>query len=262
MWSTGQISFVTHATMMNVSTYTLRTDIFEGPLDLLLSLIEKRKLLINDISLAEVADDYLKYLEQHPEFPVAETAQFVLVGSTLLLIKSRSLLPVLSLSQEEQGSIEDLEKRLKFLDAYKAFAAALIERYGKARTFGRVRKVQKMAVSFSPDTSMTVPTIHQSIQSVLQSLPKGKPKLTEATVRKVVSLEDMMERLTQRISMGMQVSFREMQDGHGTETKLNTIVLFLAMLELVRQGVIRVEQEAAHADIVIKSDKVGVPEYK
>ncbi len=234
---------------------------FEGPLDLLLSLIEKRKLLINDIALADVTDDYLKYLEQHPDFPVAETAQFVLVGSTLLLIKSRSLLPILSLSQEEKGSIEDLEKRLKFLDTYQAFAQSLIERYGKIPTYGRIRKVKKL-ITFSPDTSMTVPAMHQGIQSVLRALPKGKPKLTEATVRKVISLEEMMDRLTQRISMGMQVSFRELRGGSGTETKLNTIVLFLAMLELVRQGVIRVEQAAAHDDITIKSDAVGVPEYK
>lgn len=240
--------------------YTLKTDIFEGPLDLLLTLIEKRKLLINDIALADVADDYLKYLEQHPEFPIAETAQFVLVGSALLLIKSRSLLPVLSLSPDEQVSIEDLEKRLKVLEAYKTFAASLIEHYGVAPCYERLRHLQKKVVTFSPDASMTTANLYAAIQSVLKALPKGKPKLTEATVRKVVSIEEMMERLTERISQCMQVSFRELRD-NGQESKLNTIVLFLAMLELVRQGVIRVEQEAAHSDITIRSDKVGVPVY-
>lgn len=240
--------------------YTLKTEIFEGPLDLLLTLIEKRKLLINDFALAEVADDFLKYLERHPEFPIAETAQFVLVGSALLLIKSRSLLPILSLSPDEQGSIEDLEKRLKFLEVYKQFAAALSVTFGTTRCFGRTRKVKQATITFSPDASMTGANLHGAILSVLRALPKGKPTLTEATVRKVVSLEEMMDRLTERMSSCIQVSFRELRDS-GEESRVNTIVLFLAMLELVRQGVIRVEQEATHGDITIRSDAVGVPVY-
>jgi segregation and condensation protein A len=242
-----------------VPPYSLKTEVFEGPLDLLLALIEKRKLLINDISLAEVADDYLKYLEQHPEFPVAETAQFVLVGSALLLLKSRSLLPVLSLSSEEQGSIEDLESRLRILEAYKVFAGELVSQYNKTPCYSR-RRIIKKVISFSPDATMSVPSLYNAVQAVLAGFPKGAPKLTQATVRKVVSIEEMMDSLTQRLNASMQVTFREFNRG-GRENKLNTIVLFLAMLELVRQGVIRVEQEALHDDIYMKSDKIGVPVY-
>jgi segregation and condensation protein A len=243
-----------------MSTYTLKTEVFEGPLDLLLALIEKRKLLINDISLADVADDYLKYLERHTDFPIAETAQFVLIGSALLLIKSRSLLPVLSLTPEEQTSIEDLELRLKLLELFQRCARSLVERYGVTPCYGRVRSVRTI-ITFSPDANTTLTALQASARAVLRALPVGTPKLSEATVRKVVSIEEMMTSLTQRLNAGMQVTFREARGAQREENKLNTIVLFLAMLELVRQGMIRVEQEAVHGDIVMRSDTIGVPVY-
>jgi segregation and condensation protein A len=74
--------------------FALETNAYKGPLETLLDLIESRKLSISDISLAEVADSYLAYVENLPNLPLAETSQFVLVASTLLLIKSRSLLPL------------------------------------------------------------------------------------------------------------------------------------------------------------------------
>ncbi len=241
-----------------VTQYQLRTDVFEGPLELLLTLIEKRKLLINDISLAEVADDYLKYLEQHPEFPVSETAQFVLVGSTLLLIKSKSLLPVLSFTEEEEASIEDLEVRLRLLERYKVLAGTVQERFGTVRLYGR-RRASRVEPSFAPDASMTVDGFRDAMRAVLTQLPKLTEKLPQATVDKVISLEDMMSRLTQRISESMQVSFRDMT-ARGTQ-RVNVIVTFLAMLELVRQGVIRVEQDAQFGDIKMHADTVAVPRY-
>ena len=239
--------------------YHIRTEAFEGPLDLLLSLIEKRKLLINDISLAEVSGDYLTYLEQHPDFPIAETAQFILVGSSLLLIKSRSLLPVLSLTQEEQDSIADLEHRLKALDLFKSRGRDLQERFGVMRSYAR-RRVKKQSVTFSPLSDATPTGMADAVARVLHNLPTPKTRLTETTVKKIVSLEDMMDRLTKRINESMNISFREFA-GSAPEGKLNLIVSFLAMLELVRQGIVRVEQESAYGDIHMESDAVGVPRY-
>src|SRR5882672_5982125 len=93
-------------------TFAIETPSYKGPLETLLDLIEARKLSISDISLAEVADSYLAYVEKLPEMPLAETSQFVLVASTLLLIKSRSLLPILELSEDERESVDELERRL------------------------------------------------------------------------------------------------------------------------------------------------------
>src|SRR4051812_32375972 len=99
--------------------FLVKHEQFEGPLDLLLSLIEKRKLFINDISLAKVADDFINHIKNFEQFPIGESANFILIASTLLLIKSKSLLPTLQLTEEEQGSIEDLETRLKIYQRIK-----------------------------------------------------------------------------------------------------------------------------------------------
>jgi len=239
--------------------YTIRTEVFEGPLDVLLSLIERRRLLINDVALAEVSQDYLRYLEQHQDFPVAETAQFILVGSTLVLIKSKSLLPVLSLTSEEESSIADLEDRLKKLDLFKTRGRDLAGTWNTQPLFRRSR-VRRHEVTFSPLAGVDVRGLHTAIRSVLKSLPVEKRKLTETTVQKVVSLDEMIDRLTERINSSMQLSFRQFSDDTPAG-KVNTIVSFLAMLELVRQGVIRVEQETQHGDIRMHADQVSTPHY-
>src|ERR1035437_2753511 len=99
--------------------FTIKTQSFEGPLDLLLDLIEKRKLFINDISLAQVTDDFISHIKQGTGVSMGESAHFILVASTLLLIKSKSLLPDLNLTDEEQGDISDLERRLKMYKCIK-----------------------------------------------------------------------------------------------------------------------------------------------
>src|SRR6185312_510823 len=98
---------------------TVKTPVYEGPLDLLLELIEKRKLLINDISLATVTDEYIARINAMQELPVGETAEFVALAATLLLIKSRSLLPSLAIDESEAHDIKELQYRLAILQIVK-----------------------------------------------------------------------------------------------------------------------------------------------
>lgn len=244
---------------MQQSAYHVKTEVFEGPLDLLLSLIEKRKLFINDISLASVTDDYLRHLEEHQNgVSLAETAQFVLVGSTLLLIKSRSLLPALSVTEDEQGSIDDLERRLHVLGVYRSAGKVIQKRYGTERVYCRQR-VRNTTPRFSPGTTLSSEILHTAARAVCAALPVFAQPLREATVEKVLSLDAMMEHLTERINKSMEISFKEFAgDNVG---KVQVIVSFLAMLELVRQGVVRVEQAAHEEDIHISSEGVGMPQY-
>src|SRR6185312_11866917 len=103
---------------------TVKTPVYEGPLHLLLELIEKRKLLINDISLAAVTDEYIARIKG-TQMPVGETAEFIALAATLLLIKSRSLLPSLTLSDEESHDIKELEYRLALYQLIKEAARNL-----------------------------------------------------------------------------------------------------------------------------------------
>ena len=99
--------------------YQVSTQQFTGPLDLLLQLVEKKNLAITELSLAQVTQEYVAFLNEQEEINPEDLADFLVIASTLLLIKSRSLLPSLVLAPEEETEIMDLETRLKIYKLYK-----------------------------------------------------------------------------------------------------------------------------------------------
>jgi len=240
-------------------SFSIKTEVFEGPLELLLSLIEKRKLLINDISLAQVTDDFIHYLESHPEMPIYQSSQFIVIASTLLLIKSKSLLPTLELTEEESKNVEDLELRLKIYQKYKEAGEKIAEIFGKNISFERNYVPTNDEVIFAPSKNISIDSIKESAMRALQKLPKVE-KLPQAIVRKVVSLEETIQKLTHRVKNNLQMSFREFA-GVGKEEKVNVIVSFIAMLELVKQGMIAVTQSDAYEDIRIETKEISTPSY-
>lgn len=247
---------------MDTIGYNVKTHIFEGPLDTLLSLIEKRKLFINDISLAQVADDYIAYIQSLETFPIADSAHFILIASTLVLIKSKSLLPTLTLTEEEQSSIEDLEDRLREYQKYKALSLHLQKRFGIHTMYTRLPSREKVVV-FAPDKHTTQTRLFDTLNIVLANIPK-KEKVPEATVAQVISLEKMIENLTDRITKNIRMSFKDFHGGGRAvtrEERVTVIVSFLAMLELVKQGIIHVRQDTDFQDIEMETDAVGVPRY-
>ena len=259
------------------SEFQVKTHIFEGPLDTLLSLIEKRKLFINDISLAQVADDYIAYIKSlggedsalnrsgdrsgdQKQNTVSDLAHFILVASTLVLIKSKSLLPTLTLSEEEEHSIDDLEKRLKEYQKYKALSLHLRERFGIHVEYLRLPSKEKIVI-FTPDKNTSIARIQETIHSVISQIPK-KELVPKAIVEKVISLEEMMDNLAKRISTSLKMSFKDFARSTSSgQGKLNIIVSFLAMLELVKQGIIQVRQDKDFHDIEMETESLSVPRY-
>lgn len=240
------------------TTFTIKTQTFEGPLDLLLSLIEKRKLFINDIALAQVTDDFIAHIQNFEKLPMADSAQFILIASTLLLIKSKSLLPALTLTEEEEEGIHDLETRLNIYQRIKDASSNIKELFGKQIIFPRLQSA-KVEPVFSPHESMNLLSLAKAIKDIIEALPK-KENIPKAVVRKVISLEETIDNLTKRITQGLKMKFSEFSSIH-KEEKVNVIVSFLAMLELVKQGIIHVSQENHFGDIHMETKEVGVPRY-
>lgn len=239
-------------------SFTVKQTHFEGPLDLLLDLIEKKKLFVNDVSLAKVADDYIAYVKNLSEFPVADSAHFVLIASTLLLIKSKSLLPTLNLTNEEQASIDDLQLRLKIYERMRDVSQKIKPMFGKGFLFARGER--KLDPVFSPDEDMTIANIFAAAGRVLSTLPK-REFLPKVVVDKVISLEDMISSLTERISSNLKMSFKEFSKA-GKAERVHVIVSFLAMLELVKQGIINVTQDNHFDDIQMETEAaISVPRY-
>lgn len=238
--------------------FTVKTQSFEGPLDLLLNLIEKRKLFISDISLAKVTDDFIAHVRQFQEMPMGESAHFILIASTLLLIKSKSLLPELALTEEEKGDIQDLETRLRIFKRIKEASKHVGELFGVNMIFTQSH-ARPVTPVFTPDPVFTLEKALFSLKDLINRLPK-KENLPKHVVQKVVSLEEMISNLTTRITSSLKMSFKQFTAEHKGE-KVGIIVSFLAMLELVKEGVVHVSQEKDFADIHMETKEVGVPRY-
>lgn len=245
--------------MMEVTAYKVRTEVFEGPLELLLQLVEKRKLFINDISLSGVADDYIRHIKSLEKFPIGDAAGFVLVASVLVLIKSKSLLPKLDLSEEEEVSIEELQERLKDYQRIKDLSVHVQECFGKTIIFPRIHVSKHIQPIFAPEQSITQENLLAAVFSVISKVPR-KESVPKKTIRKIVSLEEVIDNLSKRIAKSFRMSFSEFSGGTKAE-KVMVVVSFLAVLELVKQGTLIVKQGTTFSDIDMETGHVHVPEY-
>jgi segregation and condensation protein A len=247
------------------SVYRVKAPTFEGPLELLLSLIEARKFFINEISLADVTNDYIAHIRSLSEGAstaeggmsdkhIADVSYFILIAATLILIKSKSLLPNLQLTEDEEEKIENLEHRLKLYQIIKNASVEVKNTFGTAIIFSPLMRTWSEPV-FSPDPAINTSSMFSAVSQVLASVPKEKEKLPEVQIKKMISLDEMINSLTDRMQSAMNMSFREFSKSHGAqseqESKVHIIVSFLAMLELVRGGIIDVVQSNSFEDISI-----------
>ena len=240
----------------------IKTPVYEGPLEILLELIEKRKLSISDISLAAVTDEYIARVNALPQLPVDETAEFIALAATLLLIKSRSLLPTLELSDDESRDIKELEYRLALYqlikEAARGVGAALRDPYLYEG------ETPEPAPLFIPDAAVTLSSLREAAEALMRGFPQSLA-LPKVEVKKIMSLEEMIDRMSQRISSAFTMSFRQfsgLDKAQGVEARHGVIVSFLALLELVKQGILRAQQEEDFGDITMESDRISTPTYE
>jgi len=240
--------------------YKIKIANFEGPFGLLLDLVEKRKLFINDVSLASVTEDYLQYMNKLGGLSSGEIASFVLVASTLILIKSKSLLPNLNLTSEEEGDIKSLEERLRLYELFMKLGSNIKNNFGKKIIFAPQERKSEVLI-FLPDEQITKKSMMTFAQDVLGAMPK-KVFLPEVEVKKVISIEEMIDKLTERIKQAIKINFHEFSGLGGKpknrEEKVLVIVSFLAILELVRQGILNATQNENEENIIIEKEETIV----
>ncbi len=240
---------------METETFQIRTTGFEGPFGLLLNLVEKKKLFINDVSLAAVTEEYLAYMNKLGAVSANEISSFILVASTLILIKSKSLLPNLDLTDEEKGDIQNLEERLKLFELYTKLGLNIKNSFGEKIIFAPLERKSEVLV-FLPDGQITRESMMTIMRGVLGAMPK-KTFLPEVEVRKVISIEEMIDKLTERIQTSLTTNFRDFANHRNgkpvtREEKIEVIVGFLAMLEMVRNGIVDAVQMMDTGDIIIE----------
>src|SRR3989344_7682681 len=172
----------------NLQSYTIKTSAFEGPFGVLLDLIEKRKLFINDLSLAQVTEDYLQYVTELQKSSKSEASNFIVVAATLILIKSKSLLPNLSLTNEEEGDIKSLKERLRLFELFTKLGDNVKNNFGEKMIFALEERKNETLI-FLPDAQITRESMMSFAKNVLGSMPQ-KAQMPQVDVRKVVSLEE------------------------------------------------------------------------
>ncbi|MDO8566340.1 MAG: segregation/condensation protein A [Candidatus Moranbacteria bacterium] len=229
--------------------YHIRLEQFEGPLDLLLSLIEKEKLDITHVSLAKVADQYLKYLETEESISLDNLAAFLSIAARLILIKSRALLPILEFSDEEEESMDDLEIRLK---EYKRFREAA-GKLGVALAHGRKAYIRESflgtPVVFYPPNGLSAVDLRSHFLDILGEIPVFEV-LPEKEIRAIVTLEEKILSLKNTLAERAESSFADLT--RSATDRVEIIISFLAVLEMVKQRIIFVEQDRFWSDIRIK----------
>lgn len=229
--------------------YNVKIEQFEGPLDLLLELIDKEKMDITTISLAQIADQYLDHLENQKDINIVNLADFLTVAAKLILIKSKALLPLLDLNNEEEEEIFDLEKQLEEYRKFKIIAQEIEKIFNNEKqSFSRDNFVE-LEPQFAPPEGIGPMDLASIYDDILGQIPVFE-KLEEEKMIKVISLKERIDNLKEMLSKRVEMNFSEfIKKGTG---KVETIVSFLAVLEMVKRRIIVVEQGEMFYDIKLK----------
>lgn len=229
--------------------YAIKLDVFEGPLDLLLHLIQKNEMDITDISIAEVTEQYLEYLDLMEMLDLDVASEFLVMAATLLHLKSQIILP--SKDSDESYTFRDREELVKQLLEYKQFkdAAETLDHYATnhEKVYGRsvdstaevedLREVQIKATIFDLLSAFKYVTEREFLVDDYYEEIQEEP----------VTVEEKMEFLEDRLSTEEQIRFDELFPQFAS--KLDRIVTFLATLELIRlQRIVAVQ--SGHFDSI------------
>lgn len=237
--------------------FVIRHEKFEGPLDLLLELIQNEQLAISEISLSKVAEEYLQHVKTLERIDPDALADFLVIAAQLILIKSRSLLPSLQLAEEDEHSMDELAGRLEEYKKIRELAGELkILEERHARIISREPPHDPKNVIFYPPPQLTLEKIRATFAGILAVIPKAE-KLAEEKLRRVISLQQKIAHIRTFLSETVEHMFSELIGG-ATE-KVEIIVSFLAILELVRQKFIDATQENLFEDITIRRQIDSTP---
>ena len=231
----------------------ITTDKFQGPLGILLKLIEQEEMDITEIALASIADEYLAYIEKAGNIGPEEMADFLVIAAKLLFIKSKALLPYL-VSAEEEEEISELENRLRM---YKEFieASAKIASMISAKNFlfspvilnKNFRRFKKVAPSFIAPHDLSASLLNEKFLALLGRLLVKEDKLEETNLEPKISIDERIDHIRKLLAQKLRFSFSQFLKSANSKTEV--IVSFLAVLELAKQRELLFEQGDLFSEI-------------
>jgi segregation and condensation protein A len=238
------------AVNQKVSNYTIATPVYEGPLDLLLQLIEHAELDITKLSLALITDQYLEHLHQLTYLAADEVSAFLVIAAKLLQIKSEALLP--RPPQREPGEEdpgEALARQLIIYKRYREIANILSQREADGlRTYLRVAPPPKVEGTLDL-TDITIDDIATAAQEIYANLFMAEA-LKNVVPPSRVTIREKINLITRSLRRRRSVSFRALLNHKNS--RIEIVVTFLAMLELIKRHLVRVSQQDLFGDIYLE----------
>jgi len=224
--------------------YKVEIEQFQGPLAVLLELIEKQELELSDVSLSSITEDFLAHIEQVEKVAPMDVADFLVIAGRLLYLKSKILLPEMVVEEEDDG---DLAGQLKLYQRFAIASAQLADIASSNRVAYKGARMKVEVPQFSPPVKLTAQDLADSLKGAIS---KVKPylDLPERMMERAVSVEEKIEDLKKRISRGAKTYFHDLAE---RGSKSDVVASFLALLELLKQNVVAVEQGGLFEDIAI-----------
>ena len=234
---------------MLLSTQPIRLPLFEGPLDLLLQLIEREELDVTAISLAQVTDQYLAIIDEMEQRGMADLAAFLVIATRLVLIKSRVLLPGYRSGDERADSVAvDLVQQLEVYRRFKEAAGELAQRQEQGlRAFVRLNPAHSVPNWFDLE-EVNLDGLIAAAQEALDALP-AEP-VEKVISRVTITVGEQIEAIRHRITRQGRVRFREVLSQ--ATSRIEVIVTLQAVLELIKQDQVRVWQDGLFGPIFIE----------
>ena len=239
----------------NPASYSVELPAFRGPLDLLLALIEQEELDITKISLAQVTDQYLAYLDVIKETDPDELTDFLVIAAKLILIKSTVLLPrppASVIDDEEEDVGDELARQLMLYKQFKEIAGQLrqIEEKGQ-RSFIRLVPSPKLEPKLVPG-EVSLAELLLAARDAFAIKPPD-PDVDEVVSPEVVTIGQQMLHIRQEITTHQCINFQKLLSQK--RTRIEIVVTLLAVLELIKRRVIYAEQLDRFGDIIIRQNE-------
>ena len=232
--------------------YKVNLPVFAGPMDLLLSLIEKHKIDIYDIPMAVITKEYLDYLAQMKEFAIEPASEFLVMAATLLLIKSRMMLPKEPKPTEETENTEEADPRKELVERileYRRYKEVSGELQSFAESAGLFvgRPAEEIPRRRVAPTGLNIADLIAAFRIVLEA-EQEKEIPAVVVPRERYTVEDRMGYIAQRIEAEGSMKFTELFRAYDREACITT---FLALLELIKLGTVVARQTENFGEIVI-----------
>ncbi|OPJ63186.1 segregation/condensation protein A [Clostridium oryzae] len=235
---------------------------FEGPFDLLLHLLKNKEMDIYDIKICDITNQYMGYIRKMQEMDLEVTSEFIIVAATLLEIKSRMLLPKPKNETEEESPEESTRKLVEKLAEYKKFKAAAEFLRDKMLYAGTVfskkpEVIDDLSIDKRKDENylagVTMLQLYNIYNEVLERYNNKKNQnntLKSEIPMDMFKIEDKMREIATKVEMGKKYTFKQIVEG--CNGKMEIIVTFLALLELIKMKDIKVFQEESFHEIFVE----------